>query len=1156
MSRLTIRLLGTPFFAFDGKPFRFAAPPRALPLLALLTLRRTPVSRAALAAGIWPDELDGDARANLRRHLHRIRRALPELPGVAWILEEGGTVAWNAAAPASVDLTTFEARIADAATRRAALAEAGELLEGCEDEWLVIERERLRALVHDALLEEASAARHARDFAGAIEHASKLLQGDAWREDALRELMAARYEHGDASGALAAYTAFAARLDAELRTEPMAETRALRDAIAAGLPLARDGAYAGSGAERDDDTPFVGRAEELERLRHAWSRAARGFGTTIFIAGEAGIGKSRLAAELCALAESQGGRAVAGATGQPEGTPYQALVAAAQRAVPWLGAERIDDPWAAALATVLPELRAIRPGLPSLEELDERRARLRLHDAFARFFDAVARTRPLVVVVEDLHWARADTLEAFEALARRASGAPVLLVATYRSEEVAGAHPLRAVVRALTGEHRATRFSPPPLGVDEIADLVARTPSLGEVPRELAERVAALSEGNPLFAWQLVRGFAETRELPDGEGAARSVGATIGARLDRLPREVRAVADVAATVGREFTLDLVAAGGGFPAHAVENAVDELVARRLVRESHAGAIGYAFAHALIATTAYALTAPAARPGRHRRIAAALDADAAHDRAALGVVARHWELAGERERAQRAYQRAAEAAFAVYARDEARRYARTAAELAGDDAARFAALRIACAAAERRADSGAWREDLERLETAAAGLGDAERFAALEAWEVFHARAGDRAAQRALLDALDAIARRTGDPRQDVVVRLQRCQSLIASGLATEAVVALKESVARADALADPLLRATARQRLVTALIRTGALRDATAELERLHATLPPDASALERLAVIGGEASIAAMTEDAAACRAVGETQRRLAQRVGDVDTEAKAHGLLAFAAHQLGDAAAMREHYDTALLAFERLGEQHALLVTLSNRGALERELGRLDEGLRFTKRAESLARTTEIRDALAVALTNHADIALAQGDANAAAAIAAEGLAAARTCGEQRLVAEALVVAGAAACARGETAEGIARLREGVAIQRTTGATRSLADHLCALIEALLDAGEIDAAAEAARELDALDVAVVTCRYPARVHVALGRAAFARGETREAARRFADGRRALDARLATLDAADAAAYRALPFAARLLARSQNGAAERRAAQL
>lgn len=162
MSLLEIRLFGEPSFSYDGTPWRFAPPPRALPLLVYLALRPgTPVLRARLAALLWPDDAEETARANLRRHLHQLQKALP--PGTPWISVDTTSVCWNSAAAARVDVVEFE-RLArdDASQAEAAQLYRGDLAEPLYEEWIIGERERLRGIQLDLLYALGNRARIAR----------------------------------------------------------------------------------------------------------------------------------------------------------------------------------------------------------------------------------------------------------------------------------------------------------------------------------------------------------------------------------------------------------------------------------------------------------------------------------------------------------------------------------------------------------------------------------------------------------------------------------------------------------------------------------------------------------------------------------------------------------------------------------------------------------------------------------------------------------------------------------------------------------------------------------------------------------------------------------------------------------------------------------
>jgi DNA-binding SARP family transcriptional activator len=1143
--RLTVHLLGSPRMTADGQPWIFAAPPGCLALLGFLALRRQPASRAAVAATLWPDQPDDEARANLRRHVHRLKRALPPAGDAEWLLDERGGLAWNHDA-APVDVALFLAGIDDRQpTAETVELYRGDLLEGYEDEWLIVERERLRARYLDALRNLCAARRRSRDFAAAIRYAERLLAHDDLREDALRELMAARYEEGDRSAALATYERFAWRLRETLDVDPMPETVALRDAIVAGLPL-QDAQAPEVGADAFSrglrDTAFVGRRTELDALQRAWTRAARGFGGTVLIAGDAGMGKSRLVAEFTAVVERQGGRVLVGATAQPESAPYQPLIAAAQRGLPALGRETLDAVWASALTGVLPEIRAIRPDLGVAETLDANRARLRLHEALARYFETIARGRPLVLVLEDLHWAGPDTIEAIEGLARRATGAPLLLLGTYRSDDGETSRGVRALARRLQSEQRAVRTVLGPLRPAEIGDLIAHTPVFERAPDELAVAVARLSEGNPLFAWQLLRSYEETDVIPDADGAVRTVGAAILTRIERLAPDARAVAEAAATVGRSFTVEFVAVAGGWTEAFVRDGLEELLQRHLVHASSGDGETYAFAHALIATAVYAaIDAAVVRP-RHRRLARLLGELDAPDSTTLGVQARHSDLAGDRDSAYRAYMRAADAATAVYARDEAAAYARRAAELSDGDAERYAALAIALHTTLRTGEVARTKADLVQFEQLASRLGDGERFAALEAWSEYLAHVGDAVAHARVVAAMFALADAAGYERRRIAALEAQSYMLMVSGRIAETEPLLNRAALLAERIGDGALRARVSVRLGQIQIRLGKGATALETLRHRRVVLSASSTPVEWLELLAAEINCAFVLEEMEIGERAAVELLALAQRVGDLESEGKAHGTLSYVAHSRGDAAGMREHSDRAVEVFERIGHGRALQVTLLNRGTLEFELGRIDDALRFWDGSARFAERIGSRDGLATAAINQAEAELLRERFEVAERIARGALAIARENGEGRHVAEALVVSGAANSALGKNDEGVRDLRAGIALRREIGGQRSLPHELCFLMEALLRAGDLASARETADELAACDVAAA--KYPARVHLVLSRFWRAAGDVAAAKRHANEGRSVLRRRLAELSPPDAKAYRALPFSRALLSSS------------
>jgi DNA-binding SARP family transcriptional activator len=653
---LRVRLLGHVAVTVDGAPFNLATPRKTLPLLAYLLLHReTPLARDFLSFLVWPDETEEAARAKLRANIYDLSRILPPAPPGHWLIIDGNNLQWNPKASLWLDVDEFVAAASDPQRLEEALElYNGELLAQLYDEWVFPIRERLRNLYLATLTQAISSARRRLDFRTAISHAQELLAIEPFREDIVRRLIALRNESGDRAGALNEFRRFAQHVRTELGIDPMPETIAVRDAIAHGEGLAasediEDGELGtqmqiATNARSAPGLPFVGRHAELERMLDAWSRASRGRGGVFFVGGEGGIGKSRLALELAHAVEERGGRVLFGATGSPEAIPYQSIVAALRSALPLVEALRIGDVWLSTLATLLPELQSRRGALPP-PHVDPAGERPRLFEALTRALDGLARARPLLLVLEDLHWAEEATIAALAFLLRRVSLAPILIVATFRDHETSRLHPLRRLRRDAAAEG-VQSISLRPLTLSDIEEL---EPLLGPHTKRPAKKLLTESEGSPLFLTQLLDDDA--RE-DDGKTGLRAL---VGRRIERLSPNARTIAEIAALIGAQFSSAAIREVCGWDEADVGDALGELIDRRIVREAAGrGLFDYSFGHEIVREVV-ADAVPSNRAGeRHRRIALVLDELAPERSEEIAAeVARHYELAGDVESAARHY-----------------------------------------------------------------------------------------------------------------------------------------------------------------------------------------------------------------------------------------------------------------------------------------------------------------------------------------------------------------------------------------------------------------------------------------------------------------------------------------------------------------------
>ena len=665
-----IRLLGQ----FDLRLGGDVVPPldsvRAESVLAYLLLHAGAAApRQHLAFLLWPDSTDAQARTNLRHVLHTLRRRLPDADRYLEVTPR--TLRWRAESPYWLDVAAFEQLLAheQAQGRRTVLREAvelyaGDLLEGRYDEWLLGERERLRHRQLDALAELAGICEARGDLAEAIWHAQRLLRGDPLREETYRQLMRLHNACGDRARALRVYHVCSSTLERELGVEPSAATQAAYGALLPREPKARPVAVARAGGPA-----LVGRAPERSRLAAAWRSTQEGQAQFVLVSGEPGVGKTRLVEDFRAWCARRGVATALARCYPAEGAlAYGPVVA-------WLRSEelrprllRLEGSRLTELARLLPELLVELPDLERPEPLPEGDQRHRLFDAVAAGVRAAG--GPVLLVADDLHHGDRETCRLVHYLLRVQPAARVLVVATARREDLDGEHPLLQLLAGLQAQERFAEIALNRLSRGDttaLAERLAGAPLSGPA----AQRLYDETEGNPLFIVEALRAGWQT-------GASRSprVQSVIEARLAQLSAPARDLVGVAATIGREFGTDVLAAATDSDPHTAEDtaeetlvrSLDELWRRRIVREQ--GADTYDFSHDQIRQVAYANLSPARRRRLHLRIASALErVNAAAPGPVSAQIAAHYERAGASERAITWYRRAAEAAQLLHANAQA-------------------------------------------------------------------------------------------------------------------------------------------------------------------------------------------------------------------------------------------------------------------------------------------------------------------------------------------------------------------------------------------------------------------------------------------------------------------------------------------------------
>jgi DNA-binding CsgD family transcriptional regulator len=417
---------------------------------------------------------------------------------------------------------------------------------------------------------------------------------------------------------------------------------------------------------------IVGRAGELAGLEDAFAAAAAGRGSTIFVAGESGIGKTRLVSELAEGAQMRESTVLTGRCIDlvGPGLPYLPLVEALQ---PLRGSSALAEVpgQLRELSRLVPELAG--PAAAVAAERVAGDAQLQLFQELLAVFERLGAAAPLLVVLEDLHWADASTLDLVAFLAHAVSERRVLIVATYRSDELRAAAPLQRVVAELVRARKASVLELGPLDWEEIEQLVSAEAE--PPPPEIATTIYERSEGNPFFAEELLHAAARGDEM-----LPRVLHDALLQRVARLDAVSRAVLRVAAAAGRDVPYALLAAAISLPEHQLLESLEQAVEHGvLLADQHAGA--FRFRHALLAEVVYATLLPGEREAVHGRLARALgdEPTLAAAGTATGEAAQHWASAGRPVEALVASVQAAREAEAVSGLAEALQHLERAIEL---------------------------------------------------------------------------------------------------------------------------------------------------------------------------------------------------------------------------------------------------------------------------------------------------------------------------------------------------------------------------------------------------------------------------------------------------------------------------------------------
>lgn len=646
------------------------------PLLGYLILHHgRAVERQRMADFLWPESDEAAGRRNLREYLYRARQALDEFAaGEELLVTDDRFATLTLPQNCWVDLFEFQDKLAQAHEttnhqQKIELLEAAQalyrddLLRDFYEDWADSEREQVRHQVEASYAQLANLYKTAGDYPTALKAAQQAVSFDPLREEHHRRLMELYALSGDRAQALQQYKQLKERLNRELGIEPMAETSDLADAIISGaykLQAVAPSAppTAAPLVSHTYFTNFVGRQAELARLNLLLEQRPQNTTDTVVIRGDSGVGKTRLVGHWLSQLPPQT-IILQGRGHEFEASiPYRPLLDAIQRVLPQVPWQTLPaaaaHTWLAPLAQLLPELYFHLPDLPpaapstEIETSYVMEGLTQIMLSLAR--QGLASQRPLVLFIDDIHWADMATWRFLSFLSRRVEGRALLMVCTFSSSESTAE--ARNRLWALDRAGRTQILQLARLWPNDTAQMVAQTlaADVQEV-NSFTQKLHQMTDGNPFFATEIMRTLTES-DLPKPYTAASldqltlpdAIQTLIETRLDRLGRESHQLLSMAAAVRREFTFDFLV---DIVAHVDEDTLleylEEWLERGLIVEQPSG---YDFAHQQIRTVAYTVLSRPRRQRVHRQIALALTQREPNDVERIG---RHYALSDQPVRA---------------------------------------------------------------------------------------------------------------------------------------------------------------------------------------------------------------------------------------------------------------------------------------------------------------------------------------------------------------------------------------------------------------------------------------------------------------------------------------------------------------------------
>ncbi|MCK6619042.1 MAG: AAA family ATPase [Calditrichia bacterium] len=679
---------------------------KALNLIKLLSIApKHQLHRDQILDTLWPSLEPLSASAQLYKAIHYARKVFESADQTidAESILQFHKEILSLTAPDGVhtDVNAFrnlvqEARRTDSLKdyHRAVACYGGDLLPAdLYERWTEELRESLRLTLIELLLESGQKSVRAGYLADAADAFRRALSIDQLNENAHQGLMRVFALQGTRSQALHQYKRCCEIFSRELDITPSLETTKLyediRDGkIVPGASFSIKKAPLTSTVQLPKFAPLIGRQEELKAASNALDLLSQGKGSVLIVEGMAGIGKTRLAQEFYQLSQRRGFITMLGCAYEEKNElPYSPVVEALRMAINQFGGippsgKNSVHLLPAELTAGIPEFPAI-PAISVIEE--EMAARGYLFAGLLRFLKAVAAEAPVVMILEDLHLADDGTLNLFMYLARNTADFPFLLLGTFRSGEIETSSSLAGLLSSLNRGQIAKRLALPPLSKEQHQKLLAQNLARGEIDVQLAAEIFSYTEGNPLFAIEMLDQLKKAGKIELKEGTWKldavekpyipgSLQILLAQKWNQLSQKAQSLLNVIAVAGQQTSLILLESISDIPAEKILDLLDEMFSLHLLKEA---GLSFQFVHPLIREALYQQMSYTRRRYLHETVARTLGELYENDpQSPIEAISGHFLKGGDPQRALPYLIQAGDRAAAMYAHEVAIGYYRQA------------------------------------------------------------------------------------------------------------------------------------------------------------------------------------------------------------------------------------------------------------------------------------------------------------------------------------------------------------------------------------------------------------------------------------------------------------------------------------------------